>query len=157
MMAEKQDLFAALDAQLDEIQLARTELDRREDALNRARAELEVAFHGGAAGPVPLRQSSSSARPTRAGIQQKAAQHHIDAIHDYLKKHKTARQADIAKDLQLNSGTVSLALRQLEESDDVTARDQKEKGSVVWDFAGERRSTVVQVGEGVRAGRKVAS
>lgn len=131
MTHEKSDLFTALDEQLEEIRQAREALDAREGALNRARDELAVAFGGTA----PAR-----GRPTRAGIQQRAAQHHVDAIFDYLKKHGTARQADIARDLRLNSGTVSVALRQLEDDGHVMAQDLKDRGSVVWDFTGNSRA-----------------
>lgn len=149
-MAARQDLFAALDDQLEEVRQERAALDAREDALKRARDELMAAFDGAAPRhhPPPARS-----RATRAGIPQKAAQHHVEAIFDYLKKHGTARQADIAKDLQLNSGTASLALRQLQDDGAVSPQDQKDRGSVVWDFVGTRRETVVHAGEGVRAGR----
>jgi hypothetical protein len=152
-MSETSEVFAALDDQLEEIRHARAALDDREDAIHRARAELQVAF-GGAPPPASGRgRRAAQARPTRAGIQQKAAQHHVDAIHDYLQKHGTARQADIAKDLGLNSGTASLALRQLEEDRAVVPQERKDRGSVVWDFAAANPRT----SDGSRTGRLASS
>lgn len=145
-MTTSPDLFAALDSQLEEIHAARAALDAREQAILNARAELEKAF-GTSPAAAPRRGRAANVRESRAGVKQKVAQHHVDAIFDYLKKHKTARQADVAKDLQLNSGTASLALRQLEEDGSVQALATKDRGSVVWEFTTTRRSAA-PVGEG---------
>lgn len=129
-MPNPPDLFAALEAAQHEIQEERRSLDAREAAIQRARDDLARAL-GGSGSPQRAR--------TRAGISQKAAQHHLDAIADYLSRHQRARQADIAKALQLNSGTVSLALRQLEEDGVVAALPEKERNSVVWEASSPQR------------------
>lgn len=125
-MADSQDLFAALEAAHQEIQEERRQLDAREHALQRAREELSQALGGNA---------PSSPRPrTRAGVQQKASQDHVDAISDYLTAQGPTRQADLGKALGLNSGTVSLALRQLESDGLVSAQPEKERNSLVWEI-----------------------
>lgn len=111
------DLFAAIERE-------RQDLLRRLEHLDRAEQELRQAAVGGV---LP------HGRPTRAGMRQRAAQHHLDAINDYLAREGTARQADIAKALKLNSGTVSLALRQLAESGIVRDTGRSERGSIIWD------------------------
>jgi hypothetical protein len=43
------------------------------------------------------------------------------------------RQADITKKAKLNSGTVSVALRKLEQADEVRSTGEKLDGSMVWE------------------------
>lgn len=141
------DLFDALEAEQRRIEDERKALDEREDALHRARQAL--------LGATPRKRATEPRKRTRAGTQQKAAAHHLQAITDYMRRQTRARQADVAKDLQLNSGTVSLALRQLEADGVVKSLERKDRGSVVWQLAG--RSTVVEPGAGTREGRLVGS
>lgn len=82
----------------------------------------------------------------------------LQIVKDYLEKKGRARQADIATGTKLNTGTVSVALRTLEDEGLIT-RSEKEKGSQVWVTnkpitQTEERETVVHVGDGVRSGRK---
>lgn len=127
-MANSPDLFAALEAAHQEIQEERRQLAAREQALLRAREELAQALGGNG---TPTAHRGTRVR-TRAGVQQKASQMHMDAISDYLTGRGAVRQADIGKALGLNSGTVSLALRQLEQDGLVEPLPEKERGSVVW-------------------------
>lgn len=84
----------------------------------------------------------------------------LEAVEKYLKKHGTARQSDIYKDLGLNAGSVSVALRVLETQDPpkVIRADHKERGSQLWlHHSRVKRETVVHPGEGVSEGRRVAA
>jgi hypothetical protein len=81
----------------------------------------------------------------------------LRAVRQYLESHGQARQVDVAKDLDENSGSVSLALRALEAegvAEDTGVIDGKSK---VWRYTGEpSNDRVVNVvpGEGVSEGRR---
>jgi hypothetical protein len=80
----------------------------------------------------------------------------LQAVRDCIERHGEARQADIVKDLNLNSGTVSVATNALQTAGEIEAVG-KERGSVIWRFTGKRRQkpdAQPRAGEGVEAGRK---
>ena len=85
------------------------------------------------------------------------SQKFVDQVEEYLEECESARQSDIAANLKINSGTVSVALRRLQEAGKVEKGD-KERGSQVWIYVPSResRETVVRPGEGISRGRMVA-
>lgn len=79
----------------------------------------------------------------------------LRTVREYMENCRITRQSDIAKDLKLNSGAVSLALRWLESEGDVEDTEKIDRRSKVWKFTGESsRATNVNVGEGVEPGRR---
>jgi DNA-binding transcriptional ArsR family regulator len=83
---------------------------------------------------------------------------HLKRIEEYLANKGKVRQADLVEKLSLNSGTVSVGLRRLEQAG-LIAKAPKERGSRVWEHTApsdkKRREMVVAVGEGTREGRLV--
>lgn len=71
----------------------------------------------------------TAAAPTSLAISQK----YIDQVAEYMEECGTSRQADIANNLGINSGTVSVALRRLLNVGKVT-KGEKERGSQVWSY-----------------------
>lgn len=129
-MDNSPDLFAALEAaarEIQEIEQQRRALDAREEAARRI-AQNALEGTAGATGAPSAKRVRS-----RAGLQQKVAETHLNAITEYLAKQQRARQADIGKALELNSGVPSRAMRELEEAGTVR-RVGKEAGSVVWEL-----------------------
>lgn len=122
------DLPAALAAERQALLKARDVLDDQLAGLERGWRELA------AAGIVPSDSAPTATRVrSRAGLQQKVAQHHLDAISEHLESERRARQADIAKALGLNSGVVSRAMRELDSAG--RARQVgRDGGSVVWEL-----------------------
>lgn len=57
----------------------------------------------------------------------------FNAIKKYLEKHPRSRQSDIARNLSVNTGSVSQALKKLE-GDGLIVRQPKEGGSWVWEM-----------------------
>lgn len=124
MSSRNPDLFAALEQQRREIQ---DDAKRKLEAVDRAEQELRSALgEGGTA--------LSRSRPTRAGIRQKAAQHHVDAVLDYMQKHTEAYQADVARALGLNSGTATLVFRQLADEGALNDTGRRRSRSPLWQF-----------------------
>jgi hypothetical protein len=79
----------------------------------------------------------------------------LRAVRQYMERHGEARQTDIAKDLDENSGSVSLALRHLEAEGDVIDTGRIDRKSKIWRFVGEpERTTNINVGSGVEQGRR---
>lgn len=79
----------------------------------------------------------------------------LRTVREYMENHRIARQSDIAKDLKLNSGAVSLALRWHEAAGDVEDTGKIDRRSKLWKFTGEpTRATNINVGEGVEPGRR---
>lgn len=79
----------------------------------------------------------------------------LRAVRQYMENTRIARQSDIAKDLNENSGSVSLAMRELESRGDVEDTGKIDRKSKVWKFIGEpERVTNVNPGDGVEAGRR---
>lgn len=56
----------------------------------------------------------------------------LDLVRKYMRKKGSARQADIAADLDLNSGAVSVAMGVLFDKGEVTPSSDKERGSRIW-------------------------
>lgn len=84
----------------------------------------------------------------------------LQAIRDHVMAHpKGVRQADITKNMGMNAGTVSVALRRLER-DRVLVRGAKRRASALWmpyvEARDRDREIVVRPGEGVSQGRRVA-
>lgn len=73
--------------------------------------------------------------PPRGVRKQTVAQHHVDAVREYIEAQGRARQADIGKELGINSGIVSVALKRLHENELIDPRD-KDYGSRVWEWVG---------------------
>lgn len=79
----------------------------------------------------------------------------LRAVRQYMENTRIARQVDISKDLDENSGSVSLALRELERIGDVKNTGKVDRKSIVWEFIGEpERATNINVGDGVEQGRR---
>lgn len=73
----------------------------------------------------------SVAAPRGAGVgADKLAQ-----VREYVQKHGRVRQSDVARDLDLNSGTVSVALHALQMEGEVENTNRKENRSLVWESA----------------------
>jgi hypothetical protein len=70
-------------------------------------------------------------RPTEVVLA--VSQERMDMVDRYLQRFGRARQADIAADLDFNSGTVSVALRRLEQEHKARPLD-KLHGSQVWEY-----------------------
>jgi hypothetical protein len=82
----------------------------------------------------------------------------LQAVRNYIERSGEARQADIVKDLNLNSGTVSVATNALQDAGDIEAIG-KERGSVIWKFTGElgeEPEAQIRVGESVEPERKAS-
>lgn len=75
------------------------------------------------------------AGPLRRSTQKRTSvgRAHLVAVLDYIKKYEQVRQADIARDLKLNSGTVSVATGVLSDAGNIEAVD-KIRGSIIWSF-----------------------
>ena len=84
----------------------------------------------------------------------------LRAVRQYMEAHagQDVRQVDISRDLNENSGSISLALRALESSGDVEDTGRVDRKSKVWVYAGEPadsdRVTKITPGEGVEQGRR---
>jgi hypothetical protein len=76
----------------------------------------------GLAGQQPRRTSVGKAR--------------LRAVRDCIERTGEVRQADIVKQLGVNSGTVSVATSALRASGEIQAVG-KERGSIIWRFTGE--------------------
>lgn len=59
----------------------------------------------------------------------------MDRVREYMRRHGEARQADIARDLQLNTGTISVAMRMLEESGEAKSLGKRNR-SQYWRWTG---------------------
>lgn len=135
----KEQLMVAMEAFIGERE---AELDE----LRRMYAQLK----DGAESPRRLEPRQDRSRPReRRGV----GQHWIDATRDYLKKNKKVRQVQIAADLRANSGTISLALRALEDAGEARKAGVENRAQV-WEWTGKpARMTNVHVGNGVEEGR----
>lgn len=81
----------------------------------------------------------------------------LRAVRSYMEAHagQDVRQVDISRDLNENSGSISLALRALEGAGDVEDTGRVDRKSKVWRFTGEvQRATNITPGEGVEPGRR---
>src|SRR4051812_4102665 len=88
--------LAAIERSLTMAESRLAELQAEVAALRRARRALLGPANDGLAPAGPPRQH--------------VAQHHVASVRDYLEAQGSARQADIGKELGINSGLVSLAL-----------------------------------------------
>lgn len=143
------DLRAALEAELG--RLRSTDIGRRMTAI-----EVLLGEDGAMAVPSLEERTATRHAPGRRGPG--VSQTKLTAVRQYLQAHGEVRQVDIAKDLEENTGSVSLALRALEAegvAKDTGAVDNKSK---VWRWVGEAadsdRATVIEPGTGIREGRR---
>jgi hypothetical protein len=114
---------AALQSLDDSLREARKRLEDAQievAALESARDAM-VASLGG-------RKVSSS-----GGRRQTVAAHHVEAVKEYLEAQGRARQSDIGKELGINSGIVSVALKALADRELIEPRE-KDYGSRVWEW-----------------------
>lgn len=84
----------------------------------------------------------------------------LNAVRQYMQTHGEARQVDVTNDLEENSGSISLALRALASQGVVEDTGKVDRKAKVWRYIGpktdgDKRATVVDVGEGVREGRRI--
>lgn len=144
IMPTNPDILGSLEKALEEThkeldQIAETlkrkeELEAQERALN-----LAVAGLKGEELPIeaPIPTNGNGEQHPRLVI----GEDKLQRVAEYLRKHKRgARQADIAPALDLNPGTVSVALRKLAESGRAQAGEKRE-GSTFWTPAGDLEST----------------
>jgi hypothetical protein len=143
------DLRAALEAELG--RLRSTDIGRRMTAI-------EVLLGEDGAMAVPRLEDRTATRPAPGRRGPGVSQTKLAAVRQYLQAHEEVRQVDIAKDLEENTGSVSLALRALADegvAQDTGAVDNKSK---VWRWIGEPaepgRATVIEPGTGIREGRR---
>lgn len=124
---------------LDGLQKALTELQReREDALKQSRQlkrRMEQIQDAIAALDGPSRTNGAHARSAadRSPASFAVGEDRVSAVQEYLQAHERARQADIGIALGINSGSVSVALRLLEQRGQIAKLDRKERGSSVWE------------------------
>lgn len=140
----------AFEAQYEE---QRRQYHAREEAIKEAvRQALRAAFGDEIPSAGPVIEDHEGAK---LSISQK----HLAAIEEYLAERGSARQADVVERLTLNSGTVSVGLRRLEQAGLIKKGDKK-RGSRVWEHtaptdAEKRREVVLTAGQGVHEGRLV--
>lgn len=103
---------------LDTLKRAEDDLEERLSAVRRAKREL-------------IRKDNNDRRKRWSPSELNVGEHHMNAVYDYLFSKGPARQADIHKDLGLNSGTVSNALRKMEGLK-VERLPEKLHGATVW-------------------------
>lgn len=148
--ANDTDLRAALEAELG--RLRQTDIGRRMTAI-----EVLLAENGGAMPMMEHVVASAPPAPGRRGPG--VSQAKLAAVRQYLQAHGKARQVDIAKDLEENTGSVSLALRALASEGVALDTGTVDNKSKVWHWTGEEapapaRATVIEPGAGVREGRR---
>lgn len=142
------DLRAALEAELG--RLRSTDIGRRMTAI-------EVLLGEDGAMAVP-RLEDRAARPAPGRRGPGVSQTKLAAVRQYLQAKDKVRQVDIARDLEENTGSVSLALRALAEEGVAQDTGEVDNKSKVWVWTGEpaepTRAVVIEPGTGIREGRR---
>jgi predicted transcriptional regulator len=63
----------------------------------------------------------------------------VERVAAYLREHRRASQAQITRDLQMNSGTVFWAVTALKQANRIHTRGQREGRSPIWHYGRARR------------------
>lgn len=119
--------IAAFDAEQG---IIRQEYEQRAADLAHRRALVEEALGGVVPTPTPSHNGNSNGHVDPMTLS--VSPERETEVHKYLKRHRRARQSDIAKSLDFNSGSVSNALRRLEAEGLVTRSAEKVDGSYEW-------------------------
>lgn len=115
---------------LDSLQKARQELlDEQEEAMDQVRQQFAGRITKVDTALGLLQDSAKADLPEVTVLS--ISDEKLAAVRSYIERHGKVRQASIAQDLKLNSGTVSVALRKLQ-SDGLVAPGGKEHGSRIW-------------------------
>lgn len=115
---------------LDSLQKARQELlDEQEEAMDQVRQQFAGRITKVDTALGLLQDSAEADLPEVTVLS--ISDEKLAAVRSYIERHGKVRQASIAQDLKLNSGTVSVALRKLQ-SDGLVAPGGKEHGSRIW-------------------------
>jgi len=115
------------------------DLDNREKAVSQALEALRASTNGRRAS----KKKAYSISDDR-----------FEKVQKYLQKHGRAKQTALVKELGLNSGTISVALKKMEQGSEARNTGTKEDGSQVWETTDDGRETVVELGKGTRRGRR---
>lgn len=155
MMEAKTELSASFteEAERELARLRSTPIGRRITALEMLLGDMDAA--------VPRELKADAPRGARPGTGVSEAK--LNAVRKYMQVHGEARQVDLTNDLEENSGSISLALRALAAQGEVVDTGKVDRKAKVWRWVGPplkddnngKRATVVDVGEGVREGRRV--
>jgi DNA-binding MarR family transcriptional regulator len=152
MVATEKDIIASLERASAKIRQQKREteseyknhikdLDRREKAVSNALDALRASSNGKRA--TSSKKIALSISPER-----------FEKVQQYLQKQGRAKQTALVDELKLNSGTISVALKKLEQEGKARNTGEKQDGSQVWETLDDGRETVVQLGKGTHRGRR---
>jgi hypothetical protein len=124
-----------IDAQKEE---AEREYHSRLDSLTERESLLRTTLEG-------LRGSTNGSSPTPSSSSRlSVSDERLDKVKQYLKEHPRSKQTDLVKKLGFNSGTVSVALRLLEQNGEAKRIESDESSgkpgrrSQVWDSSSKK-------------------
>jgi hypothetical protein len=121
-----QAYLACLDADVERAEALASELRHRRDLIGQAMGEEVPSVDGAVA------TSTEPAADKPPEVHRSISAGRLNLVRDYFEHHEQARQADITKDLNLNSGAVSVALKLLRD-EGVVKPGTQENGSRVWE------------------------
>lgn len=125
------ELISVLETAISNIESERESLIEQGNALDARESLLRTTIEG-------LRGSTNGSSPTKsASARLSISDERLNKVRQYLKEHPRSRQTDLVDKLGFNSGTVSVALRRLEEAGEAH-RVESDDRSQVWDSAKKR-------------------
>lgn len=114
--------------------IGKIETERREinSSLDQRASLIQKTLEGLRANGNGSSSKSNGTEATPKSLKLSVSPERLGKVLDYLDKHPRTRQTDLVKKLGLNSGTVSVALRVLEQEGTVSKAEHREGSSNEW-------------------------